>query len=183
MSIRLRRFNIYLVAALAIALVWGCATPESKRKKALATFELHQEDYADPSGRSETVTIHRDPLVQMAIDKQPFLSEQCVKEAKVLDVLGGYSLCVQFDRRGTWLLEQYTSATLGRRIAIFSQFYNPSEEKLNDGKWLAALLVKKRIADGMLVFTPDVTREEAEQIAQGLNNVSKKLGTNSKNNW
>jgi hypothetical protein len=36
--------------------------------------------------------------------------------------------------------------------------------------------MNKRITDGVLVFTPDTTREEAENIALGLNNVAKSLG-------
>ena len=43
-----------------------------------------------------------------------------------------------------------------------------------EGRWLAAPRINKRIADGVLVFTPDATREEAEQIALGLNNLAQK---------
>ena len=49
--------------------------------------------------------------------------------------------------------------------------------QLNAGRWLAAPLVQTHITDGLLVFTPDATREEADQIAAGLNTVAKKLQT------
>jgi hypothetical protein len=182
MSIHVKRFNIYLWAALATVLVCGCETLKGMRKKEVATFELHQGDYVDPAGRSETVTIHRDPLVQISIDKQAFLTEQCIKKAKVIDIVGGYGLCIQYDRRGSWLLEQYTTAGLGRHVVIFSQFFDRGGKQLNEGKWVGAILLRKRITDGMLIFTPDVTREEADQIALGLNNVAKQLGTNSELN-
>ena len=74
---------------------------------------------------------------------------------------------------GTVLLEECTAANRGRRIAIFSQF----GEKIKDYRWLAAPVITRRISDGVLVFTPDATREEAEEIALGLNNVSKKVHT------
>ena len=46
---------------------------------------------------------------------------------------------------------------------------------MKDYRWLAAPVISHRISDGVLVFTPDATREEAEEIALGLNNVSKKV--------
>ena len=39
--------------------------------------------------------------------------------------------------------------------------------------WLAAPMTNKRISDGVLVFTPDASREEADRIVLGLNNVAK----------
>jgi hypothetical protein len=33
-------------------------------------------------------------------------------------------------------------------------------------------LIRQRIADGVLVFTPDATRAEAERIVSGLNRVA-----------
>ena len=84
-------------------------------------------------------------------------------------------LRLQFDRRGTWLLEQYSTANLGKHFAIFSQFPSPPDAKLNQGRWLAAPRINQRIPDGVLTFAPDATREEAEQIVLGLNNVAKQL--------
>ena len=37
-----------------------------------------------------------------------------------------------------------------------------------DPRWLAAPVFTKRITDGVLVFTPDCTREEADRIVKGL---------------
>jgi hypothetical protein len=34
-------------------------------------------------------------------------------------------------------------------------------------------MTNKRISDGVLVFTPDASREEADRIVLGLNNVAK----------
>ena len=47
-------------------------------------------------------------------------------------------------------------------------------------RWLAAPILQQRIRDGLLVFTPDATREEAERIVRGLKNVAK---TVQKHNW
>jgi len=176
MIIQWRRFNIYLSAALAVALLCGCNTAESKRKKRVSTLQLRVEMNPDPMGRTEKVQIYRAQPFWMTVEKKPFLTEAYVKEAKVIDVIGGFALQVQFDQQGSWLLEQYTAALRGKHIGIFSQFCIPPDEKLNEGRWLAAPLIQTHITDGLLVFTPDASREEAEEIAMGLNNVAKKVG-------
>ena len=42
-------------------------------------------------------------------------------------------------------------------------------------------MITKVISNGRFVFAPDATREEAERIVRGLNNMAKKLKT--KDNW
>lgn len=183
MMIRWKRFNIYLFVALAVVLACGCQTAESLRKKQLATLHLHIQAPPDPAGMTQQIPVYREHPMMLRVSREPFLTEANVKEAKVLDAVGGFVLSIQFDRQGTWLLEQYTGANLGRHLAIFSQFVMPPEEKLNAGRWLAAPKINTRIGDGLLVFTPDATRQEAEQIALGLNNVARKLGTAKATNW
>jgi hypothetical protein len=183
MMIRCHRFNIYLGVALAVVLASGCRTPEGKRKAALATLQLRQETAPGPISQGEVVTVLRDPLVTLCVGREPFLSDVNVKGAKVIDIVGGFALSIQFDRQGTWLLEQYSGASMGRRIAIFSQFGEPPDYKLNSGRWVGALQMSKRITDGLLIFTPNTTREEAEQIALGLNNVAKKTHSSVTSNW
>ncbi len=179
MMTRRNRFNIYLMAFLALLLACGCSSTESKRKKRVSTLHLHVEMTPDPTGKTEQVEIYRAQPFFITVAKQPFLGEEHVKEAKVIDVLGGYALQIQFDRQGSWLLEQYTAAWRGKHIAIFSQWCEPPDEKLNKGRWLAAPLIKTHITDGLLIFTPDASREEADAIALGLNNVARKIGNES----
>ncbi len=176
MMIQVKRFNIYLMLALTLSLACGCSSEASKRKKFVSTFRLHVEMNPDAMGRTEKVQVYRAQPFWMTVEKQPFLTEQLMKEAKVVDVMGGYALQVQFDRQGSWLLEQYTAAARGKHLGIFCQWCTPPDEKLNQGRWLAAPLVQTHITDGLLIFTPDASREEAEQIALGLNNVAKKAG-------
>jgi preprotein translocase subunit SecD len=107
------------------------------------------------------------------VQKMPFLNESNVSGAKVVDVVGGFALRIQFDHAGAALLEQYTVANRGRKIAVFSQF----GEEIKTLRWLAAPFISRRIIDGVFVFTPDANREEAEEIARGLNNVVKKTRT------
>ena len=161
------RFKTYLRITMALALLCGCQSPETKRKKQFSTLHVHLEVNRETTERTELVPIWREHPFMVNVQKFPFLNEGNVKQAMVIDVVGGFVLRLQFDRQGTWLLEQYTTANRGRRIAIMSQF--------GQVRWLAAPKISKPITDGTLVFTPDATREEAERIVRGLNNVAKKM--------
>lgn len=181
MKIRANRFNLYLIVLLGlVVIVAGCRSPQSKEKskekKLLSTLRLHRELPPDPLGRTEKAEVDRQSPVQFTVEKEPFLTEARVKQAKVIDVEGGFALQIQFDRQGSWLLEQYT-AQPNKHILVLSQFCNPGEDKINAGRWLAAPMFQTHITDGLFIFTPDATREEAQRIAIGLNNVAKKLET------
>jgi preprotein translocase subunit SecD len=172
MNIRWCRFNIYLVLVLALAAVCGCTTSqESIPKSQVSTLRLHLEATRDGTKAVEPVPIFREKPIMVTVQKEPFLSEANIAEAKVIDVIGGFALRIQFDHPGTSLFEGCTTENPGRRIAVFSQF----GEKLSDARWLAAPVVAHRITDGVFIFTPDATREESEEIAEGLNHVAKKV--------
>ena len=177
MMIHWSRFNIYLVLGVTLAVLCGCNTEQRKRDKIVATLSIYAEVERNPNTPGQEASVFRSSPMKFNIAKDPFLSEKFVKEAKVINGVGGFALQLKFDRQGTWLLEQYSTANKGLHLAIFSQFVNPQEEKINDGRFLAAPKIEHRISDGLIVFTPDATREEADQLALGLNNVAKKLGT------
>ena len=171
MMIRGTRFNIYLLVTLAAGLACGCqSSGEKQSKKVLSTLRLHLEAGSDRTKSNESIPVYRENPVWVNILKTPLLTEQNVAGASVVDEVGGYALRIQFDSDGKVLLEECTTRNRGRRIAIFSQF----AEQFKDYRWLAAPVISRRINDGVLVFTPDATREEAEDIAVGLNNVAKK---------
>jgi hypothetical protein len=65
-------------------------------------------------------------------------------------------------------LEQYSAGNPGRHFVIFGQW----GDKLANGRWLAAPLITHRIANGVLTFTPDLSRPEADQMVLGLSNVA-----------
>ncbi len=183
MMIRRHRFNIYFMLALTLAVVCGCHTTEGKRQNQLTRLGLYLEVNPDPTNRSEPVPIYRENPVMINVQKEPFVAEANVKQAKVINVVGGFALSLQLNRQGSWLLEQFTGANRGKHFAVFSQWVSPPEEKLNAGRWLAAPKIAKHITDGLVVFTPDATREEAEQIALGLNNLARKLETGQEPKW
>lgn len=164
MKIGFWAFNTYLLLVLALAA--GCHTTD-KKKKELSTFRIHIETNPDDTGHVVPVTIGRSQPFLVNIEKAPFITEAHVESASVLDGLGGFQIMVQLNRQGTWLLEQYSLASREKRAAIFSNF--------GETRWLAAPKLTRRISDGVLVFTPDATREEAERLVNGLNNMVKEI--------
>lgn len=181
MKTQWQRFNLYLLAALAAVSVCGCKSLH--HKKQLSVFRMHIEVNADSSNRTEAVPVYRAAPFMVTIDKSAFLDESRIVEAKVIDVVGGFDISIKFDRQGSWLLTSYSTANRGRHFAIFSQWTAKAGDKIGPGRWLAAPQITQPMTDGMLIFTPDATREECDKIVLGLNNVAKKLKTASELNW
>jgi preprotein translocase subunit SecD len=166
MMIKFVRFNIYLCLGLGlIFLATGCQS--SKKKKDVTTLELHLEVNKDGAEDNVTVPIFRDQPVYVNVDKEFFLDTPDISEAKVVDDLGGFKLRLQFNWRGTLILNSVTSANLGKRIGVVCHF--------GKNRWLAAPVIRRQITDGVLEFTPDASREEADEIAKGLNTAAAKL--------
>jgi hypothetical protein len=167
---RTTRFNIYLLLIAGLVAVAGCQSPETKREKQLATVRVHLEVGQGRPGQNLQVSVLRAAPMLINVERNPFLNEIHVASAKVEDTPGGFLLAIQLNQQGQWLLEQYTAANSNRRLAIRCQWGVPPDVQ---DRWLAAPLVTRRIKDGLLTFTPDATRDEAEQIAIGLNNLSR----------
>ena len=164
----------------SLLLLCSCQSPESKRKHSLSTLQIRVEaDHSAPD-RTELINIFRSHPITMRVEKAAFLTEGFVTRAEVINETGGFAIRLQFNTQGSWLLEQYSTASMGKHFAIFSQFIVYPEGKLNTGRWLAAPKITHRIKDGSLTFTPDATREEADQIVLGLNNIARQIDRNSK---
>jgi preprotein translocase subunit SecD len=177
MIIRYARFNTYLLCGMLLVAQFGCKTSEKKKAaKQKAALGLHLEVSRDDLGRGKDVPISRASSVKVYVDKEPFLDEGLITEARLIDDRGGFSIYVQLEKRGAWLLEQYTGTNPGRHIAIHGQW----GEKFEKTRWLGAPQITRRVSDGRFMFTPDATREEAEQLVRGLNNVAIQNGFQEK---
>lgn len=169
MKSRCTRFNLYFLTALLLMLA-ACRSGSFSNKK-VSTLRLHLEVNADGTARSSPVPIYRSSPLYVNVENQPFLHEGSIRQASILEGLGGFELRIDFDRHGTWLLEQYSTAYKGKRAAVFSQF--------GPARWLAAPIMSERITNGVLIFTPDATREEAQRLVEGLTEVAKKMQKNN----
>jgi hypothetical protein len=168
------QFNTYLLLFL-LTLASGCQTPSEKKAaektkvkpdQEASTMEFFLEVNPDGTDRNHPIEVYRDHPITINVMRTPFVETRDVEAAWVVDVLGGFSIKVQLKRpSGARRLEQATTSYRGQRIAVGSQF--------GEMRWLAAPRITNTIFNGEFFFTPDATREEAERIVRGLNNVIK----------
>jgi hypothetical protein len=168
MKVCARRFNVFFALTAVVALLGGCQTVNEP--KDLGALRIHIETNPGPVGTSQGISVLRASPVAVRISTVPIMTEANIIAAKIIESPGGFAMEVHFDEISTSLLEQYTAANPGRHLAIYGHWGDTSA----DGRWLAAPLIH-RIGNGVLSFTPDCSREEADHLVLGLNNVAAKI--------
>jgi preprotein translocase subunit SecD len=155
--------NIILLLAGVLA---GCQSSKNKDKE-FSLIKLHAESADFGSEFSKTVPIYRASPTYVTIDRNSFLDENDLVKASVEED-NGFAIRLQFNEHGVLLLENVTRSNRGHHIAIFCDFGEQS-------RWLGAPVFDRAVTDGVITFTPDATREEADRIVRGLNNEVKLL--------
>jgi preprotein translocase subunit SecD len=162
-----------LVITLITALGSGCQSMGDKKPgKNYSLIMLYLEQNNDGTKYSRKMAVYRADPVIFYVNSEPFLSTADLEKATLMEAIGGFALQLQFDRHGTAVLESFTTSNKGRRMAIFCQFTEP--------RVLAAPMITKRNATGIIRFTPDCSREEAERIINGLAAAIKEIKSKSK---
>lgn len=177
MKVYALRFNLFFALALAVVLC-GCSTWFHKPRPTAALrvhIELSPANIANHVDAAQTISLLRADPVQVTIDKDPILTEANVVAARLIDTPESPAIEVRFDENGTWILEQYSASNPGGHFVIFGQW----GKNIQDGRWLAAPIITKRISNGILSFTPDMSRAEAGQLVLGLSNVAKPFVSSS----
>ena len=161
------RFNTYFLPLLLIVFAGCSSTGEKGDDDPASTFMVHLETQEAEDYRSQKIEVFRAAPVGIHVDKTAFINTGNVRRAAVVDDFGGFHIRVEVDRRGALELETMTAKHVGKRMAVFSRW--------TETRWLAAVMIRNRIADGVIEFVPDASREEAERIVLGLNNVAEEL--------
>lgn len=173
MVIRRARFNLKLLLPLGLLALLGCQmnkyTQKLTQPKPPATLRVHIETNPYPPEQCERIFVLRSSPIAVHVEKSPFLNESHVASARVVDTDDGFVLAIKFNEQGKWLLEQYTTANARRRVAIRTQFRQTTNVF---DRWLAAPRIERGITNGILSFTPDADRDEADTIVEGWNNVA-----------
>ncbi|MGH7978429.1 MAG: hypothetical protein ACREE6_03580 [Limisphaerales bacterium] len=171
------QFNLFLLLAALLPLLGGCGSLRHKDEpvSALAVYVSVAPDTSTAfKGATETVSVLRSDPVQVTVDKQPILTEGNVVAAKIIDTPAAPGIELRFDAMGTVILEQYSATNPGGHFVIYGEWGKDLKER----RWLMAPLITSRIQDGILSFTPDMSRDEAAQFVLGLNNIAKRFQTN-----
>lgn len=179
MRVHRRCFNLFLGVALWFGVGVGCASDDgagteekpgaakdADPEKQASTLRFHMETESVGMGTGKIKFLRSNP-VTLNVEKNAFVDEGFIEDAQVLDGLGGPRILIKLNTSGALRLQMWTVSKTGRRIAVWS--------KWTEGRWLAAPKVEKPIEDGVIAFAIDGTREEAERIVRGLNNVAIKL--------
>jgi hypothetical protein len=165
-----RRFNLYFACAALGLLVSGCALWQREHAFG-AVLRIHLESETSTAGTTKSISIMRSQPVTLNISTLPILTEADVSGAQLVESPGGgFSVRISFEETAGWKLEQYTAGNPGKHLAIFAQWSTKPE----DGRWLAAPYISRRMAGAALTFTPDASRDEAEQLVKTLNVDAKK---------
>ena len=163
-----RSFNGFLAVALMV-LSLGCQTtdpkpkPDRSKRKELSTLRFCLETNPDGTERTKIVSVLRNSPVSICVETTPVLNENDIAEASVVEAQGIFDIRIKLNTRGTRLLEMVSGTSQGQRLAVFSQF--------GPERWLAAPKLTHLISDGIFEFAPDASREEADRIVRGLNNL------------
>jgi len=137
----------------------------------MATIRLHLEVNQDGTGGNGPVEVTRSKF-RVNVDKEPFLVEGDVARAAVIESVGGFAIQINFNSEALFKLDMMTSSHKGKHIAILCQYPKGKTTPKSFSRWVAAPMITKRIANGIFIFTPDCTREEADRLVLGLNNVA-----------
>lgn len=136
---------------------------KAKKPKPLKFIRVHVEARHDLPERSLTAQIGKDSTrMKINVEKLPILNETHVEAVALLEQIGGFQIRIKFNSIGAKILESYTAAAVGRHLAIV---IDVDEE----AKWIALPLIRTRIGDGVLAFSPDASREIADRLVTGLN--------------
>ena len=191
MTSRMQRFNIYFLASVLV-LGAGCVTtkdPEkakstsstskSKGKKPYSLVRLFIEVNPDGTTFTMPVAVYRANPATFVVNTTPVITEANVASADLVDDAAGFSIMVRMDRRGALQLENTTTAFRNSRLIVYGQWGTESKNDTSTGRWLGAVYISKRLADGVFTFTPDASREEALQFVEGINNTAERFRKNT----
>jgi hypothetical protein len=196
MKSRLHSFNIFLLTLLAVV-TGGCQAMHMgglDMSQEYSTLRIYLESAKGGSSGGNMVLVTR-AKIPMYVNPEPFLTEDDLAKATLVDNADGtYDIRVQFNDHGALVLDMNTSSSPGRSLIIFSQWpprgwSEPKNQKEADAQktaeadpakprakgWLSAVLIRKGMTEGSFQFTPDASRQEAERIVRGLNNMVKTI--------
>ena len=177
-------FFLCLVAGWLAA---GCESGGLSRDKEYTGLRVFVEL---PTPGKENAQLAHVVGVPIYIEPQPILTEADVVSSRLLDYADGtYAVQVTFSDHGMIQLEMTSAARRPSKLVIYTLFppkgspgdknidifasADPVPGKPRIASWSAAP-IRAEIGNGVIVFTPDATHQEAERIVRGLNNIGEK---------
>ena len=155
------------------------ASKPKKKPDPYGILRLYLEANED-SNSAKAQVIRRLPQTY-PVQQAPFIDERDIVRALVVEAPdGGFMIQVELTQpHGRQALEMGTVSSLGRHLLIFGQWTTETDTKPEE-RWLAAPVVRNVLRTGMIVFSADMDREEADRFVEGINRVAVKLKNQKK---
>ena len=155
----MQTLKMALWVALASLALTGCALFPKREQ---TTVRIHEQvSSALPAEHTLTAEIPSAEL-KLAVAPYAILSEKDVLSAELYDTAGGKAILLRFDIHGSIVLDEATTRSRGRYLVTFI-----------NGRSVAAWLVNQRVLNGQLLVEGDFTDEEAKQVVDALNKITK----------
>lgn len=178
MMLNAARFNTFLIMVFTLWFAAGCQTDpasaqKKKESKEASTLEIYVQINPNSGGteKFQHITLLRSAPMSLDVSTEPAVDSGNIEKAEVVEDFGAVAIKLTFNTHGQLMLDQVTAKNRGKRLAMFAKFDK-------EVRWLAAPVITKEIANGVLIFSPDASREETERIVRGLNNLIKKANKN-----
>jgi len=149
-----------LWVALAALVLSGCALFQKQDETTVRIYE--QVSSVLPPENKRDIVIPKADL-KLAVAPFPTLTENDALSAELYDTAGGKGILLRFDIHGTIVLDECTTRNRGQYLVTFI-----------NNRPVAAWLVNQRILNGQFLIEGDFTDEEAKQVVDALNKLSKK---------
>jgi preprotein translocase subunit SecD len=150
-----------LCGLFAVLALTGCALFR-KFGSPTTTVRIHEQaSSALPADYLLDVEIPSMNL-KLSVSPYPTLSEKDILTADLYDTAGGKAILLRFDAHGLFVLDEMTTRSRGQYLVTFV-----------NTRPVAAWFVNQRILNGQFLIEGDFTDEEARQIVNGLNKMSK----------
>ena len=148
-----------LCVTLALWALTGCALFPKRDE---TTVRIHEQ--VSSALPAENTLIAEIPSAELKLAVAPYaiLSEKDVLSAELYDTTGGQAILLRFDAHGTIVLDEATTRGRGQFLVTFI-----------NGRPVAAWLVNQRVLNGQLLVEGDFSDEEAKQVVEALNKISK----------
>jgi preprotein translocase subunit SecD len=148
-----------LCVALASLTLTGCALfPEREH----TTVRIHEQVSSALPAENTLIAEIPSAELRLAVTRYAILSEKDVLSAELYDTAGGQAILLRFDAHGTIVLDEATTRSRGQYLVTFI-----------NARPVAAWLVNQRVLNGQLLVEGDFSDEEAKQVVEALNKISK----------
>jgi len=169
----LKSNSIWGVIMAALMCLNGCSTTKSIKDSAyIAMFVETKTEDPELARRIEWFQSNpRSVWLEASPVFQPLQHMESAKLVKSPD--GIHAIQMNFNTRGKRLLEDVTTARVGRRFFLMAWYRQKPDDKEMKPRCIGVKHIEKPYSTGQFIFLPDASEEEAKRLTDGFNSAAK----------